>query len=147
MSSPYFHYHDEKINSGSSELAEALISLAREIKTEEVESRILNAGAVVVAEEIRNQIDMKAKYTHPYYQSGKREKGQLNENFQTELMYLGSDRACIRLGFTKKGAHSNILEHSFKKVLRHFAPAWALKKDEAISKMLAETQSIIDEHL
>lgn len=144
---PYYHYHDVEINSGSSELAKELVSLAREITDENLQRKILDAGASIIADEIRNQIDMKAKYTHPYYKNGKREKHQLNKNFQMEFVDIGKDSAMVRLGFTKMGAHSNILEHSRKKVLRHFAPAWALKKDEAISKMLTEARACIDKHV
>lgn len=129
---------------GLSELDRTLRRLQEQIMSTGAIEHALTAGAVPVVNEIKNQITMKAKHNSPQYTSGKRKPGQLIKALRTELKVQNYLYPVLDIGFSHKGAHSNILENSDRKVLRHIRPAWELREEEAKSIMADELFQYLD---
>lgn len=127
---------------GFDSLAGQLSDLSKRINNPQALNEALHAGAKPICDEIRNQIDLKAKYTSPGYKKGKLTRGELKRSLKTKSSLDGTEfknngyfDPYIKIGFTSKGAHSNILENSQTRVLRHLRPAFEIRRDEAMSEM------------
>lgn len=128
---------------GFDALAAELLNLSKTINNAQALNEALHAGARPICEEILNQIDLKAKYDNPGYKNGRLTRGGLKRALKTESSLDGNEfnnngyfEPYIKIGFTGKGAHSNILENSPTRVLRHIRPAYELRRDEAMSEMI-----------
>lgn len=129
---------------GLSELDRELQSTAERVRDINALSAALEAGAKPLVDEIKNQIRSKARYTGASYKSGKRKPGSLIKSVTTESQIVSYLWPRIKIGFTQKGSHSNVLENSATRVLRHIKPAWDLREEECKKTMLSELQKIIN---
>lgn len=122
---------------GLSDLDHELLALQKQLNNTGAMENAMMKGAQPIIDEIKNQISLKAKYEHDSYSAG-RKKGSLKRSLRAKFSIINYYDPVVDIGFTKKGAHSNILEHSDKKVLRHIQPAIDLKEVEAKSIMVDE---------
>ncbi len=130
---------------GLSELDKELQTAADNVRDINALNAVLETGAKPLVDEIKNQIRLKARHTSAVYRSGKRKPGGLIKSVTAESQIVAYLQPRIKIGFTKKGAHSNILENSATRVLRHIKPAWDLREEECKKIMLSELQKIINQ--
>lgn len=129
---------------GLSDLDHELLALQKQLNNTGAMENAMMKGAQPILDEVKNQISMKAKYEHSSYNCAnkktgkKRTRGRLKRSLRAKFNIINYYEPVVDIGFTKKGAHSNILENSDKKVLRHIQPAIDLKEEKAKSIMVDE---------
>ncbi len=135
-----------EIYEGFDDLSKQLYRIMDRVNNAGVLEKVLNAGARPLIEEVKTQIRTKAKYDSPKYKGKKAaRRGQLIAALKTEMSVKNYWDPYIKIGFTKKGSHSNILENSrLDRGLKHLEPAWDLRKEEAMNYMLDEAFQALD---
>ena len=134
-----------KVYDGFDALSEQLSQTVKRVSDVRVLEKALNAGAKPLVEEITAQIRTKAKYDSPKYKGKSPAKpGQLIAALKTEQSVKNYNDPYIKIGFSKKGSHSNILENSKHRGLKHIEPAWELRREEALGYMLDEVFRALD---